>query len=965
MKTSTLKPSRARFNLLTATAVTGALVASQLAFVGAAQAAPVGPTVITTCSEESLVNALANAVDGSVISFDVEEVIETVATEADCVIEVTGVLEVDAPNVTLRNDSSTKSLTLHRDFGNPQPVSSSNVSDAPILLIKGSGSFSLTNIIIDGNKTSNYTGRAIEVYEDSYTSTINITDSSIINNSVVDLDVSHGSGAAIFSAHPGLTVNVNNSNISDNNAAGIGAAIVAGSVSISNGSTFVRNVSEADGDSFTFQAGGAVTALNDVSVSNSDFIANQIQNGVGGAIGTPGQVTTDVNSLFDGNMASNGGGAIASMNFGVSTPLPTSGGQNYCQSFGPLSGNDDEDYNESDGYNWLSDPNCYITDGKSVAIDAFTRTTFVNNSAGNVMAPASYSTGSYSGPVSGGAYLTDGPATVSYSTFETNASEAGGGAILSNDVLDLVNNTFYMNRTTVSGAQGAAVSVADATSARSHFINNTFWNNSGLNVSETTLHSASDLTALANIIGSSDSAQPVTTYNTLLCDVKGSDLSSNVNWMFNQVTDDSCGGAIKTESELKFGSYGLNGSADEQKTLALTFGSSAIDIFSVSDTSGAEIGSAVVPVDDERKELRGVTGPDEATIDAGPKHDVGAFEYEYDSAEVTTGSASSVTPDGASLNGSVTPNSNGPVTVGFVYLPSGSENVDDACTDALKAALPGVVVTPSVSGNTSTPVTASIIGLSPNTSYSYCAYVTTTAGTVWGKVVRFTTSPAPIAPALELDLVLNTNLGVQGAGATVGGSGLKPGTQAELWMASTPTLIGTWEVQGDGTFTGEFRFSTCSETGDHTFTLYGTGANEQPLSDQAYFVITPDCQLAAGSALVLQKATLKAKPVLFPNRSAKLSAKYKAYLRQWIPLLKGASVVKVTGFTETDQKTKAAIKYCVGLSERRAKAVQKYLKSQGVKVKWILIGKGATHPTGKAQPKNRRATMEFEVTYGR
>ena len=60
--------------------------------------------------------------------------------------------------------------------------------------------------------------------------------------------------------------------------------------------------------------------------------------------------------------------------------------------------------------------------------------------------------------------------------------------------------------------------------------------------------------------------------------------------------------------------------------------------------------------------------------------------------------------------------------------------------------------------------------------------------------------------------------------AALGGAGFMPGTRAEIWLFSTPTLLGTITVDSDGSFAGEALIDSLSvASGDHTLQLRGVG----------------------------------------------------------------------------------------------------------------------------------------------
>jgi hypothetical protein len=62
-----------------------------------------------------------------------------------------------------------------------------------------------------------------------------------------------------------------------------------------------------------------------------------------------------------------------------------------------------------------------------------------------------------------------------------------------------------------------------------------------------------------------------------------------------------------------------------------------------------------------------------------------------------------------------------------------------------------------------------------------------------------------------------------GSANTVAGEGFMPGTRVDIWLFSTPTLVGSLEVNEEGTFSSEFVVDVAS--GNHTLQIQGVGAD--------------------------------------------------------------------------------------------------------------------------------------------
>jgi YVTN family beta-propeller protein len=67
---------------------------------------------------------------------------------------------------------------------------------------------------------------------------------------------------------------------------------------------------------------------------------------------------------------------------------------------------------------------------------------------------------------------------------------------------------------------------------------------------------------------------------------------------------------------------------------------------------------------------------------------------------------------------------------------------------------------------------------------------------------------------------------VRGQGTTVSGDGFMPGTRADVWLFSNPTLVGTVEIDKNGKFSGVVTIDgKVVAAGEHTLQLQGVGAD--------------------------------------------------------------------------------------------------------------------------------------------
>ena len=518
--------------------------------------------------------------------------------------------------------------------------------------------------------------------------------------------------------------------------------------------------------------------------------------------------------------------------------------------------------------------------------------------------------------------------------------------------LELTGTTFTNNLATAFG--GAVYSEGSA-----RLINNTFFKNVGTSVgSDIYLHSSATLAPVAELINNTfaqESTNPETvslSINTgttvhLIANliVGNCDVALGTWGDYNHSTSSTCVGEAydaKTALVLDDG-LRLNGNSGIAKTYAIGLGSAAINALTGPLQSDNNYLSEVVPTLDQRGVTRNI-------------NDAGAFEYDpNNTASIVTDSPTGNQPAGpVTIKGIVTPKGM-TLTEGTLYLTT---TPGQPCESGTSFVAPG-----DITGNPNTADLTKVLNtLSPDTTYYFCTSARTSFGyVIYGEVKSFRTAP------LNLDLQLNLGATrvLAGASTTASGSGLQPDSMAYLYQYSARKLVASFNVNGQGNFSGSFVVTTCDGAGDHKFRIEGLAPDGSPVSAEVYYVLDPNCIAHADATIPLQSATITVEDVLFPNRSAKLSAKYKALLDAWVPLLTSANRIKVDAYTETKQKTQRAIKWCVGLSNRRALAVQKYLRSKGVNVTFTLIGHGATNPKSAIQPLNRRASITLETTYGR
>jgi len=175
---------------------------------------------------------------------------------------------------------------------------------------------------------------------------------------------------------------------------------------------------------------------------------------------------------------------------------------------------------------------------------------------------------------------------------------------------------------------------------------------------------------------------------------------------------------------------------------------------------------------------------------------------------VTTLSASSLATTSATLNGSATPNG-AATTAWFRY----STTSPGTCNDSFGTRAPGMSGTALGAGSSAQSFAEPITGLTPLTTYYYCAIAQNSVGTSFGALVTFTTTSAPSVSTLAATPVTATtatlNASVTANGYTTTGwfryDTTNPGTCDTVFGTVTPTTnigSGTMPVAMNQPLTG-------------------------------------------------------------------------------------------------------------------------------------------------------------------
>lgn len=215
-----------------------------------------------------------------------------------------------------------------------------------------------------------------------------------------------------------------------------------------------------------------------------------------------------------------------------------------------------------------------------------------------------------------------------------------------------------------------------------------------------------------------------------------------------------------------------------------------------------------------------------------------------------------------------------------------------------------------------------------------------------GQQVQIGTSEFYMAVATETGSASYDNSNIilkSGSETTVTGVGFKPGSTVEVWLFSTPTLLGTTIVSQDGTFSLQVTVPGDLLAGSHT--LQAEGLN-------AAGVLRA---LSAGVTVSKNGFLGKTTRVQFYPSAWGLSTTTKKSLDALASKAKssGATKVVVTGHTDS---LGAAPRNMV-LSKKRAQAAAAYLKLKlkGSSIKVVVQYKGEAEPAASNATKAGRA----------
>jgi outer membrane protein OmpA-like peptidoglycan-associated protein len=220
----------------------------------------------------------------------------------------------------------------------------------------------------------------------------------------------------------------------------------------------------------------------------------------------------------------------------------------------------------------------------------------------------------------------------------------------------------------------------------------------------------------------------------------------------------------------------------------------------------------------------------------------------------------------------------------------------------------------------------------------------------------------PTSLALGLQLTVGTKL--KGQVATLSGSGLKANSPYTLVIGSKKTLVVSGVTNAKGAFTKKVTFTqnVCVGTGTQDLVLTGTKPNNSKVTSEASFSLDAKCEITTGQVLKTikkGKSSWTLSGFLFEYVKADLTPGAIKSLNMLAAKIKGAKLVKIYGYTETDTKSSLVKALNLILAKDRTVSVMNYLKTKIKGAKYLTYGKGGVNPVSLTnQALNRRVVIE-------
>jgi outer membrane protein OmpA-like peptidoglycan-associated protein len=220
----------------------------------------------------------------------------------------------------------------------------------------------------------------------------------------------------------------------------------------------------------------------------------------------------------------------------------------------------------------------------------------------------------------------------------------------------------------------------------------------------------------------------------------------------------------------------------------------------------------------------------------------------------------------------------------------------------------------------------------------------------------------PVALAISMQTTLGTKL--NGQVANLSGSGLKPNSPYTLVIGSKKKVIVSGTTNAKGAFTKKVTFTqnVCVGTGTQDLVLTGAKPNNAKVTAEATFSLDSKCEITTGQVVKTikkGKSSWTLSGFLFDYVKSDLTPGAIKSLNLLATKIKGAKLIKISGYTETDTKSAAIKASNLILAKDRTVSVMNYLKSKISGAKYLTYGKGGVNPVSLTnQALNRRVVIE-------
>lgn len=218
--------------------------------------------------------------------------------------------------------------------------------------------------------------------------------------------------------------------------------------------------------------------------------------------------------------------------------------------------------------------------------------------------------------------------------------------------------------------------------------------------------------------------------------------------------------------------------------------------------------------------------------------------------------------------------------------------------------------------------------------------------------------------ALSLTMSAAPGSKLKGQVATLSGSGLKANSPYTLVIGSKKKLIVSGTTNSKGAFTKKVTLTQadCVGAGNQSLVLTGTKPNNSTVTAESVFGLNAACELTTSQvvkSIKKGKVTWTLSGFSFEYRKAELTQVAVKSLNLLLTRTKGAKLVTITGYTETDT-TSAEIKAAnIVLASDRTVSVMNFLKKTLKTSKFLTFGKGGVNPVSLTnQALNRRVVIE-------